>query len=352
MSQQPGSSTPPASAAVSGSHELISIVLPTFNRAAFLPSAFESIRAQTYRHWELVVVDDGSTDETTAVLDRLAAESPRPFRVVRQANAGAYAARNTGLDHSTGTLVAFFDSDDLWLPHHLEDCARALAAHAEVDWVFGACRVEDMASGRELEPTTFAVNGRPRPFLSLHTRRDGALAIIDDERAVEMQIRHGLFCGLQNSVIRRSVFSTRRFWSDYQVVEDDMFVIRLLAEGGRFAYYDKPHVVYRIHGQNSSGSAVGQDVARNRRIFSEMTRGLERVAREATLDARSRRALAERLARERFWGLGYSAHWLAGDGSRARAAYRQALAEWPWSAPMWKTFLMSYLRRPPAAASR
>jgi glycosyltransferase involved in cell wall biosynthesis len=326
---------------------LVSIVLPTYNRATFLPEAFRSIATQTYRNWELIVVDDGSTDGTPQVLDRLISETAGPVRVVHQANAGAYAARNTGLDHANGDAVAFFDSDDLWLPHHLSSCADALARHPEVDWVFGACRMEDMESGRELEPSTFYVNGRPRPFLSLHTRCDGDLRVIDDQRAVEFQIRYGLYCGLQNSVIRRSVFEHRRLWPDYFVVEDELFVIRLLAEGGRFAYFDAPHVVYRVHRDNSSGSAVGQDTARNLRIFSEMVRGLERVGREAALSSPARRAMARRLAHERFWGLGYSAYWQGGDASRARASYRQALREWPWSPAMWKTFGASLVRRPP-----
>lgn len=325
---------------------LVSVILPTYNRAGFLDGALASIADQTYLQRELVIVDDGSTDETPAVLDRLAAEGRGSFRVVRQANAGAYAARNTGLDHATGDLVAFFDSDDLWLPHHLRDSVAALVAEPDVDWVFGACRIEDMESGRELEPSTFYVRGSPRPFLSLRSRRTGTLSVIDDDRALEVQIRHGLYCGLQNSVIRRSVFATRRFWPDYLVVEDEMFVIRLLADGARFAYYDRPHVVYRVHGDNSSGSALGQDTARNRRIFAEMVRGLERIGRETALPPRARRALGRRLAHERFWGLGYSSCWQSGDATGARAAYRQALAEWPWSAAMWKTFVGSYLRRP------
>jgi glycosyltransferase involved in cell wall biosynthesis len=276
-------------------------------------------------------------------------------KVVRQPNAGAYAARNTGLDHATGDLVAFFDSDDLWLPHHLARCAAALTRHPEVDWVFGACRMVEMDSGRELEPSTFHVNGRPRPFLSLHTRTDGDLRIIDDPRAHAMQIEHGLYCGLQNSVIRRSVFAHRRFWPDYFVVEDEMFIIRLLAERPRFAYFDDPHVVYRVHADNSSGSAAGADPARNIRIFSEMVRGLERVQAETPLSRDARSALARRLARERFWGLGYSGFWLGGDATRARACYWQALRESPWSTRMWKTFALSLVRnapKPPATPAR
>lgn len=328
---------------------LVSVILPTYNRASFLSDAFASITSQTFQHWELVVVDDGSTDDTAATLDRLAAECHRPVRVVRQANAGAYAARNTGLDHAHGDAVAFFDSDDLWLPHHLAACAGALARHPEVDWVFGACRMVDMDSGRELAPSTFHVDGRPRPFLSLHSRLDGALRVIEDERATVVQIQHGLYCGLQNSVIRRSVFEGRRFWPDYQVVEDELFVIRLLAAGGRFAYFDDLHVIYRVHGDNSSGSASTADPARTARIFTEMVRGLERVGREARLPADARRALLRRLANERFWGLGYSGLWQGGHASAARACYRQALREWPWSLKMWKTFLASLIIRPPSS---
>jgi len=174
---------------------LISVVLPTYNRAAFLPEAFRSVETQTYDRWELIVVDDGSTDETSEIVDRFSATCSHPVRVICQANAGAYAARNTGLDAAVGDAVAFFDSDDLWLPHHLERCMDALARHLEIDWVFGACRMVEMETHRELEPSTFYVKGRPRAFLSLRTRADGDLRIIDDRRATAMQIEHGLYCG-------------------------------------------------------------------------------------------------------------------------------------------------------------
>lgn len=328
----------------------ISVILPTYNRAAFLGDALTSLANQTYQDWHLIVVDDGSTDDTPAVLERVACVAEagtRPVRVIRQANAGAYAARNTGLDHASGDAVAFFDSDDLWLPHHLERCAQALVRHPELDWVFGACRTVALESGRQLASSTFYVNGQPRPFLSLHTHADGDLRVIDDERVTAMQIEHGLYCGLQNSVIRRSVFEHRRFWPDYFIVEDEMFVIRFLAEGGRFAYFDDPHVVYRVHADNSSGSAVGEDTTRQRRIFSEMVRGLERISAEVTLSPAARRALVRRLAHERFWGLGYSGFWQGGDARLARACYRKALRDWPWSPRMWKTFAASLVRPAP-----
>ena len=104
----------------------VSVILPTYNRAQFLPAAFASIANQTFTDWELVIVDDGSTDNTPDVVR--AFETSKPVRCVRQDNRGAYAARNRGLDEASGTYVAFFDSDDLWLPHHLQRCVQALGA--------------------------------------------------------------------------------------------------------------------------------------------------------------------------------------------------------------------------------
>ncbi len=118
----------------------VSIILPTYNRAPFLTEAIRSIREQEFADWELIIVDDGSTDESPQLIERLIADIHQPVHYVRQENKGAYGARNTGLDHATGKYVAFFDSDDQWLPHHLGDCVGALAANPAVDWVYGACR--------------------------------------------------------------------------------------------------------------------------------------------------------------------------------------------------------------------
>jgi glycosyltransferase involved in cell wall biosynthesis len=320
----------------------VSVILPTYNRAQFLPAAFESIRNQTFTQWELVIVDDGSTDDTPEVVRSF--EMSQPVQYVRQENRGAYAARNRGLDIATGKYVAFFDSDDLWMPHHLERCVQALEAHDDVDWVFGACRQVDFASGNTIDPNTFHVNGRPRPFLSLATRVEGDLQVIVDPGALECQLLHGLYCGLQNSVMKRQLFDRRRFDDRSRVVDDEMFVIRVLAAGARFAYFPDPHVIYRVHTENSSASATGLSLAKHIEIYTELASGLEQLLNETAFSARERRAVLKRLSREYFWHLGYVGFWQAGRRLEALDMYKRGLAAWPWHPGAWKTYLLARLR--------
>lgn len=323
---------------------LVSIILPTYNRAAFLPQALASIRSQTWTSWELVVVDDGSTDGTEAVLRQEVEGWPQPVHYVRQNNRGAYGARNTGLDHANGDCLAFFDSDDLWLPHHLERCATALASDASVDWVYAACRMVDQASGTTISPTTFVVDGRPRPFLSLSTRRVGAMRVIDDARTLECQLRHGLYAGLQNSVIRRRVFDGRRFVESYRVVEDVLFLCRALANGLTIGYLDDVHVVYRVHDDNSSASAAGAAPARLLPIFEEQVRGLQSLGSDPSLPPPARAVLQAELGTIYFWRLGYSGYWAMGRRRDALRAFRQGLRRRPRDWRMWKTFAACLVR--------
>lgn len=118
----------------------VTVVVPAYNRAATIDRCLASIRAQTYPHWEVVVVDDGSTDTTREATRAVAAGDPRIRLVEHRQRRGAQAARNTGISEARGEWIAFLDSDDEFLPHSLE--SRLLRAIDERrDVVHSACRV-------------------------------------------------------------------------------------------------------------------------------------------------------------------------------------------------------------------
>ena len=120
---------------------LVSVVVPTYNRAALVVAAVRSALAQTWTRLEVVVVDDGSTDDTAAALAALADDR---VRYVRQDNAGVSAARNRALAEARGDLVAFLDSDDSWLPWKLEAEVAVLDRHPDAGLVWtDMCAVDD-----------------------------------------------------------------------------------------------------------------------------------------------------------------------------------------------------------------
>jgi glycosyltransferase involved in cell wall biosynthesis len=323
---------------------LVSVILPTFNRARFLPEAFTSIQAQSWPAWELIVVDDGSTDDTRVLVEQWRPRLERPVHYIYQQNGGAYAARNTGLDHASGSYVAFFDSDDLWLPHHLERCVSALDRHPDVQWVFAACRSVDQVTGRVIAPSTFYVGDKPRAFLALPARADGELRILDGPAVLQCQLTSGLYAGLQNSVIRRGVFEGERFWEDYRVVEDVLFLARALSRSLTIGYIDDVHVVYRVHDDNSSASATGVGSVRLLPIFEEEVRGFERVRAEVQMPPEARAVLERQLGAKYFWRLGYAGFWQAGKRAQALRAFRMGLRLRPFDWRMWKTYALCYVR--------
>jgi len=98
--------------------DLVSVIVPTFNRAYCVGRAIDSVCAQTHAHWELLLVDDGSTDNTAELIAARYSHDPR-IRYIYQQNAGVSAARNAGIRASQGEYVAFLDSDDVWRPWKL-----------------------------------------------------------------------------------------------------------------------------------------------------------------------------------------------------------------------------------------
>lgn len=119
---------------------LVSITIPFYNSERFLSEAIESVLAQTYTHWELSLVDDGSADRSTEIASGYAAKSPDKIRYLEHAghrNCGLTCSRNLGARNSRGEYLAFLDSDDVWLPDKLEVQVALLAEHPEAGLIYG-----------------------------------------------------------------------------------------------------------------------------------------------------------------------------------------------------------------------
>src|SRR5437867_2556724 len=116
----------------------VSVVIPVYNGERYLADAIQSVLDQTYENFEVIVVDDGSTDESAAVAKRFG----EAIRYVHQANGGVSKARNTGIAEARGVYLAFLDQDDLWLPDKLSVQVAYLDSHPEVGAVYCQCEVK------------------------------------------------------------------------------------------------------------------------------------------------------------------------------------------------------------------
>jgi len=137
---------------------LVSVVIPTYNCARYLPEAIDSVLAQTYRDFEIIVVDDGSTDNTAEVLARYG----DTICVIRQTNQGRSAARNAGILAARGEYIAFLDADDVWLPHKLERQVAVMESQPGAAWCYSDYR-EFGPLGRVAESFFERTGRRPPP---------------------------------------------------------------------------------------------------------------------------------------------------------------------------------------------
>lgn len=242
-------------AAEPGGLALVSVVVPCFNQASFLDEAIESVLAQTYPHFELIVVDDGSTDNTAEV----AARHPG-VRLLRQDNAGLSAARNAGLRESGGDFVVFLDADDRLKPRALEVGLRALRAHPECAFVSGQVEL---------------------------TSHDGSLLRAAQHRVIDRDHHRVLLEG--NAILSHATVMYRRqafdvvgdFDTSLDACEDYDLYLRITR---RFKAYTHDECVaeYRRHGGN-----MHRDPARMLTAALAALRKQRKAARRSTADRRA-----------------------------------------------------------------
>lgn len=211
---------------------LVSVMMPAYNAGEYIASAIESVLGQHQANLELIVVDDGSRDDTAAIVRGFS--DPR-IVFVQQVNGGEAAARNKALDHVRGRYIAFLDADDLHTPEHLELTVRYLEEHPDRDAVYTDGYYIDRAG----------VRGQP-----LSTQRRGPF----EGRIYDEVVRASDVFGPPICVVLRTELVRRaglRFDTRIVIGPDWDFLVRV-ADLGRFGYLEEKTCLYRVHETNIS----------------------------------------------------------------------------------------------------
>ncbi len=278
---------------------LVSVVLPTYQRAHTLGSSVESLLAQHGVDFEVVVVDDGSTDDTAAVLAAL--RHPR-LRLVRVAHGGVAAARNAGIAASDAPFVAFHDSDDVALPGRLAVPAEFLASHPEIDLVIQNGRMlppdDDPAS--EEEPWI-----RPEVAVTLAARPIGVAEVF----------RWNLG-QLQGMTFRRRALAAVGPLDGTFTILDDLDLVLRVTLRHQAVFLDVPAFAYRRH-----AGGIAQNRARVREESIRLADKLVETHPDV-LDVLGRGTFRKRQARR--WARLAGLRARAGDAVAARTALQRA----------------------------
>jgi glycosyltransferase involved in cell wall biosynthesis len=209
---------------------LFSVVIPAWNAAATIAEAIDSVLIQTCQSFEIVVVDDGSDDDTIGVAQ--AAAGTR-VRVVRQKRQGVSAARNAGIEAARARWVSFLDADDLWLPDYLEEMRRRLDANPRLGLVFTDAWILDEAAGRI----------RRTPMMK--PRRPSDEPPSEPAEFVELLLR-GNFVYTSATVPKQVLEHVGGYNADLASSEDYDLWLRITSAGFSAAYVPGPLAVYRI----------------------------------------------------------------------------------------------------------
>jgi glycosyltransferase involved in cell wall biosynthesis len=217
---------------------IVSVVVPAYNQAHYLPQTLDSIRAQTFADYEIVLVDDGSTDETPFVARRYAGR----VRYIHQTNQGLAAARNTGIQAARGRYVALLDSDDAWEPDYL---ARMMVlAQQEPKTAVFYCGV-----------TYIDENGRALP-------QPGSSRVVPPAQMYHTLLRANFLVPSTIFMRCEAALAVGLFDPDFRRLQDWELWLRLLRQGYQFQGIPDQLVRYRVHDSSlSTDASSGQQAA-------------------------------------------------------------------------------------------
>jgi glycosyltransferase involved in cell wall biosynthesis len=273
---------------------LVSVIMPFLNVARFLEEAIDSVRAQTYSNWELLLCDDGATDGSSDIARRYAALDPQRIRHLAHpdgATNGASATRNLGIAAARGELIALLDGDDVWLPNKLQEQVAILAERPDADALYG---VTEVWYGWTGAPEDAARDSRPSGGVPSNT-------LLAPRELLVGMLRRELLVPCTCSIIMRAdaVRRSGGFVNEFRQIYTDVAFYSRLSLTASVLYVEKCWDRYRRHPDSAYSDVQRRGAGHEARLrwLTWLERYLDDT--DARTDSALRVALRASLRRER-----------------------------------------------------
>lgn len=212
----------------------VSVIIPTYNRQKFITMAIDSVLSQTFKDYEIIVIDDGSTDNTRQVLESY----EEKIKYIYQKNSGVSAARNAGIRLARGELVAFLDSDDEWLPDYLSITVSKLNNNSKLIALYSDSYKIDFYKNVKTAFEEKKIN----KFFDFKN-------FIIKNRPLILILKHNL-CNLQSFLVKREALIKAGPFDTKLTIGEDIDMICRIALQGAFGIFKKPLVNIYNRGEN------------------------------------------------------------------------------------------------------
>jgi glycosyltransferase involved in cell wall biosynthesis len=321
---------------------LVTVIVPTFNRAHMIRAAIDSVRNQTYPNWDLVIVNDRSTDNTLEVIQPYL-EADKRIRCVPNSTyaQGCGGARSRGVDEIRGEYVAFLDTDDTWPEYHLEEHVKDIQANPDIDWIFGDLRRIN-EEGQVVVESKF----REGAFIELLAPEiRGNVHVLKSDGLVENFLRHGIPAAVHTSLIRSEVFRLVHFRDAAGFADDRLFALEAAAKGARFAFVNKIHLNYLVHRGNISGANTAPTLDHSMKVNKAVEQYYaELVPRVIPMTPLRRQIVKAKLADHFVWEVAHNVLRPSGKKVQALSCILRGIMLSPWKPMYWKTLVGTLVR--------
>lgn len=314
---------------------LVSVIIPVYNREKFIAGCINSVLNQTYKNWELIVVDDRSTDKTTKIIKEYEKKHQKIKYVKNTHLKGPAGARNQGLEFAKGEYIAFLDSDNEWANFHVKEVVKELKKNPYVDWIFTDFKV--IKDKKTVIKSIFSKFWKRKA--KFQVKKNKKLNIMKGKNLFDLAL-NDFPAYFGTSIIKKKVFDKIKLDESLYVAEDQLFRKEAVAKGIKLAYLENIHLKSFIHDENISQCNKSKDYKKKIMVYTHLEKHYFKLKQRVRLTKKQKKIIKKNLSEIYFWRLAYNTYLKNKNYKNTNKYFRKGLKLRPLNLIYWKTYII------------